>query len=156
MMLERPLVFDSRLKVLNTLADQFLQHGLTVTVDEETICVGRDNWDEYSKSIMWMLSAAPKIVAGEKIFFLFVVEEYDPSGVLQKYTIKLCNGEKTELYSWDLDTKSGQHVHDYLDGKKVEAHLFFEGTIEDIAARIMDAMRMYPRRSMASDLDGLR
>lgn len=154
-MLKRPPFFDSRLKVLNALADQFLQHGLKVTVAEETICVGRDNWDEYSKTVMRMLSAAPMIVAGEKTFFLFVVEEYDPSGVLRKYTIKLCDGDRVELYSWDLDTKSGQHMHDYLDGKKVEAHLLFEGTIEDIAARVMDAMRMYPEWSMASDLDGL-
>jgi hypothetical protein len=136
-------MFDSRFEVLNALASEFGKQGLEVTVDPNTICVGREQWDRYSNQILMMLSAAPAINAGTKTFYLFASEQYDPSHTLTKYSIKICDDQKNELKAWELDTKRGQHVHLYTNNGKEASHLPFEGTIEDIAAQIMGFMRMY-------------
>jgi hypothetical protein len=136
-------MFESRFEVLNQLASGFRRQGLEVTVDPNTICVGREQWDKYSNQILMMLSAAPAIKAGMKTFYLFASEQYDSSHTLTKYSIKLCDDQKNELKAWELDTKRGQHVHLYSNSEKEASHLPFEGSIEDIAAQIMGFMRMY-------------
>lgn len=155
-------MLDSRFQVLNTLATELRRHGLEVAVSPETICIGRDQWDRYSQQILRMLSAAPAIRAGEKSFFLFATEQYDPNHVLVKYAIKLCDGEKVPLHSWDLDTKHGQHRHEYEHGEKSPIHVPHDGSVSQIAAEIMAFMRMHepqrdqPKGSMSRVCRGLR
>ncbi|RJP22728.1 MAG: hypothetical protein C4529_05280 [Deltaproteobacteria bacterium] len=136
-------MFDSHFEVLNALASEFRLQGLDVTVDPDTICVGREQWDKYSNQVLLMLSAAPAIKAGTKTFYLFASEQYDLAGKLTKYSIKLCDNQKTECKAWELDTKRGQHVHLYSNSEKDPPHLPFEGSIKVIASEIMDFMRMF-------------
>jgi hypothetical protein len=136
-------MFDSRFEVLNALASGFERHGLTVTVDPDTICVGREQWDTYSKQILMMLSAAPAIKEGDKTFNLFATEQYDSDNKLTKYSIKLCDAQRNELKSWDLDTKRGQHTHLYSNNEKEPPHIPFDGSITNIVADIIGFMRMY-------------
>lgn len=136
-------MFDSSFEVLSTLASLFRLQGLEVTVEPNTICVGREQWDRYSKQNLTMLSAAPAIRIGEKIFHLFASEQYTSEHTLTKYSTKLCDDQKTEIQSWELDTKRGQHLHLYSNGNKDPIHFPFEGSIRDIASQIMHVMRMY-------------
>jgi len=135
-------MLDDRFQVLNILAVELRRHGLEVSIDQDTICVGRTQWDEYSQRILTMLSAAPAIKAGPKSFFIFVTEEYDSAGSLAKYAVKLTDGGKRALRSWDLDTKRGPHTHDYTSGEKEPGHTPWSGSLEDVAAEMMDIMRM--------------
>jgi len=136
-------MFDSRFEVLNALASEFGKQGLEVTVDPNTICVGREQWDRYSRQILTMLSAAPAIKDGTKIFHLYASEQYNSTQGLTKYSIKLCDDQKKEIRAWELDTKRGQHVHLYSKSDKEAPHHPFNGSIEDIAVQIMGFMRMY-------------
>lgn len=135
-------MFDSHFTVLKTLAEEFRLQGLDVTVEPDTICVGRQQWDRYTNQILTMVSAAPAIRVGMKTFYLFASEQYDATRELMKYSIKLCNDQKVQLRAWELDTKRGQHVHEYTEGTKEPVHVPYEGSICMIAADIMDFMRM--------------
>ena len=136
-------MFNSSFEVLSTLASLFSLQGLEVTVDPNTICVGREQWDRYSNQILMMLSAAPAIKMGQKTFYLYASEQYDSAHTLTKYSIKLCNWNRSEIQAWELDTKRGQHVHHYLNGEKDPIHFPFEGSIREIAGEIMHVMRMF-------------
>ena len=90
-----------------------------------------------------MLSAAPEIKMGSKTFYLYASEQYDSEQTLTKYSIKLCNWNRTEIHAWELDTKRGPHVHYYSNGEKDPIHFPFEGSIREIASEIMHVMRMF-------------
>jgi hypothetical protein len=135
-------MLDERLTLLNHLAKELEAGGLEVSVDPETVCVGRDQWDRYSTQILSMLSAAPAITAGEKSFNIYASEQYDRDNRLVKYSIKLCDGAKRQLRAWELDTKRGQHQHVYENNVKDPDHRPHEGSIPDIANEMMSVMRM--------------
>ena len=80
---------------------------------------------------------------GPKNLYLYASEQYDSAHTLTKYSIKLCNWNRTEIQAWELDTKRGQHVHHYSNREKDPIHFPFEGSIREIAGEIMHVMRMF-------------
>jgi hypothetical protein len=139
-------MIDGRFRVLNTLKAQFERHWLRVEIRSDTICVGRQEWDEYSRQFLTMVSAAPAIRAGAKSFSMYVIEQSDKAHILAKYVIKLCDSDGIALKSWDLDKKRGQHFHKYDNGTKLPDHFPHQGGIAQIADEIMEVMRMHPER----------
>lgn len=136
-------MLDDRFTVLKSIAGAIERHGVEVTVRAETICLGREQRDEYSKKLLTMISAAPSFVHGEKCFVIFASEQYDAEGCLAKYAVKVGDENGRELKAWDLDTKRGKHVHRYDRGDKDPRHIPFVGSYDDIAAEIMQVVRMY-------------
>jgi len=136
-------MLDSKFEVLNSIAAALRAHGIDVSVDPDTVCIGRAQWDNYSKQLLTMLSAAPMLVEGEKSFHVFASEQYDASGALAKYSVKICDSAKREIKAWELDTKRGKHTHLYDLGRKERSHAPFAGSYTDIAAEIMEVVRMY-------------
>ncbi len=112
------MILDEKFRVFNAIAQELRQHGLGLSVENDTICIGRERWDAFSQQTLLMLSAAPRIVRGDKEFHIFASEQYDAAGQLAKYSIRICDSEKRSIRAWDLDLKLGQHTHEYADGEK--------------------------------------
>ena len=137
------MMLDKNFKVLNSVACELRKCGIEVSIEKETICIGRGQWDKFSKRTLAMLSAAPKIIQGEKSFQIFASEQYGNEGATVKYSIKICDGHGREIKAWELDTKRGKHIHLYLAGKKDHTHHPFRGSFKDIVDEIMSVMRGY-------------
>ena len=136
-------MLDSQFEVLNALAVEFKRNGLEVSVNRDTICIAREQRDKSSGQVLTMRSAAPVVRVNRKSFFIFAIEQYDANEVLTKYSITLTDEAKTRLHSWDLDTKRGQHRHEYDRGKRLPGHLPHEGRIPEVAAEIIHRIRMH-------------
>src|SRR6185295_15707055 len=90
-------MLDSHFEVLNALAAEITDQGIEVTIAEDTICVGREQWDRYLQQQLMMVSAAPSVKIGSKAFRIYATEQYDSEGKLRKYSVKLCDDMKQEL-----------------------------------------------------------
>jgi len=116
---------------------------LEATIDQDTICIGRPQWDNYSRQFLYAVSAAPYVKQGEKSFYIFVVEQYDSNGKIKKYSINLCNGFKKPIKPYHYDIKRGSHIHKIVDSKKDKKHVKFSKKLDDIVSDILNEMRIY-------------
>lgn len=136
-------MLNDRFTLLKALCAEINMRGISVSIDEDTICIGREQWDRYSKRSMTMLSASPGIVHGDKSFFIFASEQHDENDAVVKYSIKLCDANKSELMAWDLDAKRGHHKHEYSSGKKNPKHILSSGSIGSIVDDLMNRVRKF-------------
>jgi len=136
-------MLSPKFQLLNKLIQIFEKHGLEATIDQDTICIGRLQWDNYSRQFLYVLSAAPYVKQGEKSFYIFAVEQYDSNGKIEKYFINLCNRFKKLIKPYHYDIKRGSHTHKIVDGKKEKKHNKFPKKFDDIINDMLDQMRIY-------------
>ena len=132
-----------KFKVLNDLAAELRRHGLEVEVRKDSICLGRKQWDKYSRLHLLMLSAVPHLNHRDKGFFIYLTEQHDASGTVRKFSIKLCDDGNAPIRSYDLDTKRGGHIHDYVGSTRGEGHKRFSSCVSDIVMDMLNRMCAY-------------
>jgi len=136
-------MLDPKFQLLNKIIKIFKGHGLYATIDQDTICIGRQQWDKYSKQYLDALSAAPYVKQGKKSFYIFAVEQYDSSRKITKYSIKLSNQFKQPIKLYHYNLKRGSHIHKVVDGKEDKKHIKFSKKIDDIVGDMLGQMRLY-------------
>src|SRR5678815_1900989 len=107
-----------RFDVLSALASAFRGQGLEASVGPDSICVGVEQWDKFSRQVLVMRSAVPVVSHGRRTFHVFAVEQYSQDDSLTKYSVTVCDDAKKQLKAWHLDTKRGPHLHEFVDGQK--------------------------------------
>ena len=136
-------MFDPKFQLLSKIIQIFKEHGLEATIDQDTICIGRQQWDNYSKQYLYALSAAPYVKQGNKAFYIFAVEQYDSKRKIKKYSIKLSNQFKQTIRLYHYNPKRGSHIHKVVDGKEDKRHVKFSEEIDYIVSDILGQMRLY-------------
>ena len=132
-----------KFQLLNKIIQIFKENGLQATIDQDTICIGRQQWDKYLKQYLYARSAAPYVKQGGKSFYIFAVEQYDSNRKITKYSIKLSNQFKQTIRRYDYNPKRGSHIHKIVDGKEDKKHIKFSKKIDDIVNDMLDQIRLY-------------
>jgi hypothetical protein len=117
--------------------------GLATKIQRGSVCVYRPISDKHSQARLAMLSAVCLIEQREELAFkIFCSEQYYKDNSLKKFSIKLTTPYNLTLRQYDLDTKRGPHIHNFVSGRKQGAHIPFSGDLSDVVKDILSLMRI--------------
>lgn len=132
----------NKFPIINKLTKELLllNGDLQLTTKDNSICIGRIQLDKSTQKKTLMTSCIKEAFFLYRTFYIFLIEQHNENNSLEKFSFKLTDSEKNSLKQYDKDSKRGSHIHNFINGKKVNKHIPFSGSIKDIAKDIFETI----------------